>query len=111
MIADDRRGDAWTNALFGLQAKEIHLCGDERAHKLIEKLCERSGDDFEAIEYKRLSVLEVEESHIKSVDDLREGDCIVAFGREKLFSLKQIINRIEAGRRKQARNENKSSEA
>jgi len=28
MIADERRGHAWTQALLGLQAEEIHLCGD-----------------------------------------------------------------------------------
>jgi len=31
MIADERRGHSWTNALLGLQAEEIHLCGDPRA--------------------------------------------------------------------------------
>jgi ATP-dependent RNA helicase SUPV3L1/SUV3 len=31
MIADKSRGHAWTNALLGLQADEIHLCGDMRA--------------------------------------------------------------------------------
>lgn len=35
LIQDNERGYAWTNALLGLKAKEIHLCGDERALKLI----------------------------------------------------------------------------
>lgn len=38
LIEDPDRGFAWTNALLGLQAKEIHLCGDERALKLVHKL-------------------------------------------------------------------------
>lgn len=28
MIADEQRGSAWTNALLGLKAKVIHICGD-----------------------------------------------------------------------------------
>lgn len=28
MISDLHRGWAWTRALLGLQANEIHLCGD-----------------------------------------------------------------------------------
>ena len=28
LIEDPERGYAWTNALLGLQAKEIHICGD-----------------------------------------------------------------------------------
>jgi ATP-dependent RNA helicase SUPV3L1/SUV3 len=35
MIANESRGHAWTNALLGLQADEIHLCGDPRAQQLI----------------------------------------------------------------------------
>jgi len=44
LIEDPERGFAWTNALLGLQAKEIHLCGDERALKLISKLLESTND-------------------------------------------------------------------
>ena len=33
MISDKERGWAWTQAFFGLQAKEIHLCGEESAGK------------------------------------------------------------------------------
>lgn len=44
MIEDAERGFAWSNAFLGLKAKEIHLCGDERAYKLIHKLCEETGD-------------------------------------------------------------------
>ena len=44
MIEDESRGFAWTNAVLGLRANEIHLCGDERAFKLISKLTEITGD-------------------------------------------------------------------
>lgn len=54
-------------------------------------------------------MLEIEDSHIKSVSDLREGDCIVAFGRERLFTLQKIINRVEANKRKQKRQEQKEA--
>jgi ATP-dependent RNA helicase SUPV3L1/SUV3 len=57
MIEDPERGHAWTNALLGLQAKEIHLCGDERAFKLISKLTESTEDELHPLEYKRLSTL------------------------------------------------------
>ena len=44
MIEDSERGYAWTNAILGLQAKEIHVCGDERAFKLINIISEETGD-------------------------------------------------------------------
>ena len=92
MIADDRRGFAWTNALLGLQAKEIHLCGDPRAYVLIKDLVRVTGDILECAEYKRLSTLDVEKKNINSLKDLRAGDCIVAFSRSKLFTIKAAIN-------------------
>lgn len=39
MIGDDRRGWAWTRALLGLPANEIHLCGDTSALELVGRLC------------------------------------------------------------------------
>ena len=38
MINDIYRGHNWTNAVLGIKAKEVHLCGDERALDLIMKL-------------------------------------------------------------------------
>ena len=94
MIADDRRGYAWTNALIGLQAEEIHLCGDPRAYVLVKELVEITGDKLECREYQRLSKLEVENKNIQSLKDLRDGDCIVAFSRAKLFTIKAAINNL-----------------
>lgn len=45
MIGDSERGSSWTLAILGLKAKVIHLCGDERALSLINKLCAITGDD------------------------------------------------------------------
>lgn len=38
MIGHKERGWAWTQALLGLKAKEIHLCGEERSVPLIREL-------------------------------------------------------------------------
>ena len=38
MIGDIVRGWSWTAAILGLQAKTIHLCGDERALNLVSTL-------------------------------------------------------------------------
>lgn len=51
LIDDPERGYAWTNAILGLHADEIHLCGDERAFKLVSKLIENTGDKVREIHY------------------------------------------------------------
>lgn len=93
MIEESDRGYAWTNALLGLQAKEIHLCGDERALKLVSKLAESTGDELFINEYKRLSTLNVEHKTIGSFTDFRAGDCVVAFSRKTVFQIKNAINK------------------
>ena len=57
MLADEHRGYAWTRALNGLRAREIHLCGGLEAADIARKLCEENGDSFELLTYKRLTQL------------------------------------------------------
>lgn len=80
MIEDEQRGCAWTNALLGLRAKEIHLCGDERAFNLVANLINETGDEVKFTllnlqlhkhEYKRLSTLKVENNIIYSYNDFK----------------------------------------
>lgn len=46
-----------TRALLGLQAREIHVCGGSEARDIVKSLVESAGDDFEFINYHRLSSL------------------------------------------------------
>lgn len=92
MIADKQRGWAWTNAVLGLQAKEIHLCGDQRSLRLISKLINITGDTLQRREYKRMSTLRADPTPIRSFQDLKPGDCIVGFSKKILFQMKSTIN-------------------
>jgi ATP-dependent RNA helicase SUPV3L1/SUV3 len=57
MIGDATRGWAWTRALLGVPAKEIHLTGDESAIGLIRALAEQMNEEVEVRSYERLSPL------------------------------------------------------
>jgi ATP-dependent RNA helicase SUPV3L1/SUV3 len=46
MMADPVRGFAWTRALLGLRADEIHLCGDPSVLSIVRKICADTGDDL-----------------------------------------------------------------
>lgn len=61
MMSDEYRGWAWTRAFLGLQADEIHVCGDPSALPLIRNLCNGTGDDLVEYEYERFMPLKVEE--------------------------------------------------
>lgn len=47
MLGDESRGWAWTRALLGVAANEIHICGDASAIKLLVKLAKDMGESLE----------------------------------------------------------------
>jgi len=99
MIGDEDRGWAWTQAFLGLQAKELHLCGEERTVDLIKSLCARMGEKCVVHRYKRLNPLQTEnESLGGDFKNLQKGDAVVAFSRTSLHELKAGIEQ-ETGRR------------
>ncbi|KAL7800303.1 P-loop containing nucleoside triphosphate hydrolase protein [Trichoderma ceciliae] len=99
MIADADRGNAWTTAVLGVQAKEVHVCGEERAVKVIQAMCASIGDKCVVHRYERLSPLKTMDKALDgNYDNLQKGDAIVAFSRLSLHSLKQGIEE-KTGRR------------
>ncbi|KAJ2998029.1 ATP-dependent RNA helicase supv3l1, mitochondrial [Globomyces sp. JEL0801] len=92
MIGDDQRGWAWTQAFLGVQASEVHLCGEESAVPLIKRLCESTEEELEIKKYKRLTGLAVDKQHLNNnIKNVQPGDCIMGFSRKSVFALKQEI--------------------
>ena len=92
MIGHNERGWAWTQALLGLKAKEIHLCGEERSVPLIRELAASMGDELEIHTYKRLSPLQTMRISLRGrLSNLRKGDCVVVFSRVGIHEMKEKI--------------------
>ncbi|KAG6861788.1 hypothetical protein C0995_012292 [Termitomyces sp. Mi166 len=94
MIADPERGSAWTSAVLGVCAKEVHLCGEETAVPIIEALLKDTGDELVINRYERLSPLHLQEETLNGdLSQVKKGDCIVTFSRSSIFKLKREIER------------------
>jgi len=96
LIGDDFRGYAFTRALLGTPALELHLCGDTSCVKLIEKICKDTGDTLRIRSYERLSPLTVAtETFSKNLLEkhISKGDCFVAFSRKAVYALKNEIEK------------------
>ncbi|KAF8802294.1 P-loop containing nucleoside triphosphate hydrolase protein [Phlegmacium glaucopus] len=92
MIGDLERGGAWFTAVAGLAAHEVHLCGEETAVPLVEKLLKDTGDELIVRRYKRLTPLVIEsESLGGDLTKVRKGDCIVTFSRSSIFGIKRQV--------------------
>lgn len=94
MIGSPDRGWAWTQAFLGVNAKEVHLCGEERAVPLIQELSAFIGDRLHIHKYDRLSPLEVMWHSLNgNLKQLKKGDCIVSFSVMGIHSMKQDVEK------------------
>ena len=95
MIGDPHRGWAWTQAVLGTRAKEIHMCGEERALPLIKELAAATGEELIVHRYERLSPLQTAKTSLKgNLQNLRSGDCVVSFTRRGIHALKEEIEKV-----------------
>lgn len=94
MIADPFRGWAWTQALLGLQAKEIHLCGEPSIVPLVKSIAEALDEEVIVNEYQRLSPVSVLDKSLENDwSRIRKGDCVIAFSRIQIFEIKDKIEK------------------
>ncbi|KAF2473921.1 P-loop containing nucleoside triphosphate hydrolase protein [Lindgomyces ingoldianus] len=99
MINHEERGWAWTQAFLGVQAREVHLCGEARAVPLIRELCALIGDKVQVHRYERLSPLKVaDRSLYGKLYLLEKGDCVVAFSILAIHALRREIE-MKTGRK------------
>ncbi|XP_049573498.1 ATP-dependent RNA helicase SUPV3L1, mitochondrial [Syngnathus scovelli] len=91
MIRDLSRGWAWTRALLGLCAEEIHVCGEPAAIEFVRELMYTTGEEVEVHTYERLTPFSILNSAVESLDNLRAGDCIVCFSKNDIYSISRQI--------------------
>ena len=85
MIADRARGYAWTRAILGVLAPEIHLCAAPQAKNLLIRLIESCGDSYEVEIHKRQTPL-LCMSHTVDLDHVRPGDALISFSKVGVLS-------------------------
>ncbi|XP_037282559.2 suv3 RNA helicase [Rhipicephalus microplus] len=93
MMRDPQRGWAWTRALLGLAAKELHLCGEAAAVGLVRNLLSSLGEELEVRKYKRLTQLTIENRALESLEKIQPGDCVVCFNKSDIYQVSLQIER------------------
>lgn len=84
MIADDSRGGAWTNAIIGILADEVHICSSPDALNVLKRIISSCGDDYTIEYHKRQTPLIMEtEKFCMSKEGVKRGDAFIVFSKRK----------------------------
>ena len=90
MIADPERGYAWTRAILGVQAPEVHLCAAPEAKGLLLRIIQSCGDTYEVIEHKRKTPL-ICMNRTVDYSDIRPGDALITFSKVGVLSVAEDL--------------------
>lgn len=94
LVSDTDRGWAWTQAILGMQAPEIHLCTATNAVDLLCKIIEDCGDTYEVIIHERVTPLIVEDTPFNDLKEVQPGDALILFSKKQVLSTAAQLNEI-----------------
>ena len=90
MIADRQRGYAWTRAILGVLAPEVHLCAAPEAKDLLIRLIESCGDEYEVVEHQRTTPL-ICMSRTVDPQRVQPGDALITFSKVGVLSVAEDL--------------------
>ena len=90
MIADPQRGYAWTRAILGVLAPEVHLCAAPEARELLIRLIESCGDSVTVEEHRRTTPL-VCMNHPVDYQRIQPGDALITFSKVGVLSVAEDL--------------------
>ena len=93
MLEDISRGAAWSSAIMGVCAEEVHICMSSFAKDVVVDLINYCGDEYEIINHTRDTELEVVEGKFNFLKDLQKGDALVVFSKRKVLNVAAKIKK------------------
>lgn len=86
MINDRERGYAWTRAILGVRASEIHLCVAPEGLDILERILKDLGEPYTIVQHERKVPLRWIDRHVK-MNQAQKGDAFVAFSKKRVLQL------------------------
>ena len=93
MISDRDRGGAWTAAILGLCADEIHACASPDAEALLTRIIEECGDEVSIVRHQRKTPLMVERAAFEFPASVRPGDALIVFAKARVHAVAAELKR------------------
>ena len=90
MLGDRDRGGAWSRALIGLDADELHVCcapeGLQIVRGILGECHDRFGDTFVVRRHRRLNPLVASPELVRFPEDVRPGDACIVFSKRDVHA-------------------------
>ncbi len=87
LVADRDRGGAWTDAILGLCADEIHLCASPDAEWILTQMIAECGDSLRIVRHDRMTPLVMEKGSFQFPESIRPGDALIVFSKAKVHAV------------------------
>ncbi len=93
MLSDEVRGWAWTKAILGVFAREVHVCMSPDALPIVQRLVTSCADSYVVVEHERNTPLIVEDTPFDFPEDVKKHDALVVFSRRNVLSVASELKR------------------
>lgn len=93
MISDPFRGGAWTSAILGIQAEEVHVCAAAHAEEILKTLITACGDTWEVIHHERQVPLVADHQRFQSLYSVKEKDALIVFTKKDVHAVASELQR------------------
>lgn len=94
LIEDEERGGAWTAAVLGVMADEVHLCAAENAKNILISLIDLCGDSYEVVTHERSVPLKLDKREFVFPRDVEPEDALIAFTKKGVLSYANQLKAI-----------------
>ena len=91
MITDTSRGGAWTNAILGICAEEVHVCCSPDAEELMLSIIRECKDEVNVIHHERKTPLMQDKAHFTFPVSVLKGDALIVFSRRSVHAVAATI--------------------
>ena len=90
MISDPERGYAWTRAILGVLAPEVHLCAAPEAKDLLLRIIASCGEECQVVEHHRKTPLYCI-SRPLDYASVQPGDALITFSKVGVLSVAEDL--------------------
>ena len=93
MIADSQRGGAWTRAVLGVCAPEVHICCDNSCRSIVTQMITDCGDDYEIVTHERSVPLLFDKKEFRFPGSIEEKDALIVFSKRSVLAVAAELQR------------------